>query len=500
MRHACALAAALLLLAAPAWGIDIPANTSAQTKVCLDCHAVQTPGIVHDWLRSRHSRTVPKEALTRPELERRISAQDVPPSLSQTVVGCYECHTLRAKSHRDNFEHFGRAVNVIVTPEDCATCHPVEAGQYAGSKKAQAWGTLMRNPVYNLLMETVDSVKEVEGGRLKSLPATEETKWETCLGCHGTKVEVKGLERRQTAIGSLEVPRLTNWPNQGTGRLNPDGSQGSCASCHARHAFSIADARHPYTCGQCHLEPDVPGWNVYKESKHGNIYEAREASWNYEAVPWRVGRDFQAPTCAACHNSLVVGERGEVIAQRTHDFGSRLWVRLFGLIYSHPQPRQGATWEIRNAEGAPLPTTFEGVPAEGFLIGLKEQAARQEGVERVCRGCHSGSWTAGHFAKLAATNRETDRMVGAATKLMQGAWQAGLADPKNPFDEAVEMLWVRQWLFYANSVRYSSAMSGAPDYAAFKNGWWNLTETLTKLAKEAAAAPATAGASSGTAR
>jgi hypothetical protein len=160
-------------------------------------------------------------------------------------------------------------------------------------------------------------------------------------------------------------------------------------------------------------------------------------------------------------------------------------VRLFGLIYSHPQPRQGATWEIRNAEGAPLPTTFEGVPAEGFLIGPKEQEARQERMQKVCRGCHSGSWTAGHFAKLEATNRETDRMVAAATRLMQAAWRAGLADPKNPFDEAVEQLWVRQWLFYANSVRYASAMSGAPDYATFKNGWWNLTETLTKLAKEA---------------
>ena len=37
------------------------------------------------------------------------------------------------------------------------------------------------------------------------------------------------------------------------------------------------------------------------------------------------------------------------------------------------------------------------------------------------------------------------------------------------FDEANEQKWIREWLFYANSVRYAAAMSG-PDYATFKNG------------------------------
>jgi hypothetical protein len=55
-----------------------------------------------------------------------------------------------------------------------------------------------------------------------------------------------------------------------------------------------------------------------------------------------------------------------------------------------------------------------------------------------------------------------------------------MADRKNPFDEALEQQWVRQWLFYANSVRYGSAMSG-PDYVAFKNGWWELTNGLQRM-------------------
>ena len=45
------------------------------------------------------------------------------------------------------------------------------------------------------------------------------------------------------------------------------------------------------------------------------------------------------------------------------------------------------------------------------------------------------------------------------------------------FDEAIEQKWIEQWLFYANSVRYASAMAG-PDYASFKNGWWKMTHNL----------------------
>ena len=72
-------------------------------------------------------------------------------------------------------------------------------------------------------------------------------------------------------------------------------------------------------------------------------------------------------------------------------------------------------------------------------------------------------------------------MVLSATQLLQKAWDKNLADNQNPFDEPIEMKWVQQWLFYANSIRYSAAMTGAPDYATFKNGWWYLTKTLQEM-------------------
>ena len=148
-------------------------------------------------------------------------------------------------------------------------------------------GNLRNNPVYSTLVETIISLKTVEDSKVVPQKASDYTAWETCYACHGTEVKVSGTEEVETPLGRITVPKLENWPNQGVGRLNPDGSLGSCTSCHPRHGFSIAVARKPYTCAQCRLEPDVPAWNVYKESKHGNILASLGHDWDWEAVPWQ---------------------------------------------------------------------------------------------------------------------------------------------------------------------------------------------------------------------
>lgn len=458
---------------------------SQETSACLDCHKDFTPGIVAAWQKSLHSRITTSSALKKPQNERRISTNKIPLPLEGVVVGCFECHGLNPEKHKDNFDHMGFKINVIVSPKDCATCHPQEEKEFAQSKKAHAVGNLRKNPVYHTLVETIIGQKSVEKGNIVLQKSSAMTQQETCFGCHGTEVKVLGLKTIDTPMDKIEVPNLTNWPNQGVGRINPDGSMGACSSCHPRHEFSIAVARKPYSCAQCHLEPDVPAWNVYKESKHGNIYFSNEAQWNFTAVPWKVGIDFQAPTCAACHNSLITTPDGRVVAERTHDFGSRLWLRLFSLIYSHPQPKYGDTSILKNKDGLPLPTTFKGEITKEGLINDQEQAKRKNLVAKLCHQCHGTSWTNNHFAKMDNTIKEVDSQVLAATHLLLEAWKAGLAEgipqEKNPFDEAIEQLWIKQWLFYANSIKYSSAMTGAPDYATFKNGWWNLTENLQHM-------------------
>jgi hypothetical protein len=41
-------------------------------------------------------------------------------------------------------------------------------------------------------------------------------------------------------------------------------------------------------------------------------------------------------------------------------------------------------------------------------------------------------------------------------------------------------MWTRQWLFYSNSIRYASAMTGK-GYTTFKLGWWELSNNLQRM-------------------
>lgn len=453
---------------------------SEQTRMCIECHTHYSPGIVEDWMNSRHSKTSPEEAKKKPEQERRVSAQSFPAGFGNVAIGCYECHSLNPGSHKDNIEHAGMSINVIVSPNDCKTCHPVEVNQYQVSKKAYALDNLRKNPTYHNLAQNIIGLKEIKDDRYFRYSPSKTTEQETCYACHGTEVTVEWIKEIQTDLGNMKVPVFGNWPNQGVGRINPDNSRGSCSSCHPRHSFSIEVARKPHTCSQCHVEPDTPAWNVYKESKHGNIYSSKEHGWKWDSVPWRLGKDFNAPTCSACHNSLIITSEGKTIANRTHNFGDRLWVRLFGLIYSHPQPQKGNTHIITNSDGQNMPVTFGGKIATEYLIDEKEQISRQTKMENICKSCHGITWVEAHFNKMKNTIAEADKMVLTATQIMDKSWNEGLANKNNPFDESIEHKWMKQWLFYANSVRYASAMGG-PDYASFKNGWWELTRNLQDM-------------------
>jgi hypothetical protein len=458
------------------------APLSEETRACIECHNSLNPGLVQDWLASRHAKTTGEEALKKPEVERRVSAKEIPGALRTVAVGCYECHGLNPGAHKDNFLHAGYRINVVVSPKDCRTCHTAEADQYGEGKKANALANLDENQVFRTLMDAVGSVKHLKGKRLVSGKPSASTLNETCYGCHGSKITVKGLVTKATDAGDMQFPDLANWPNQGVGRNNPDGSSGSCTSCHPRHRFAISVARQPYTCGQCHIDPDVPAWNVYKESKHGNIFFSSSRAYNLDNVPWAAGRDFIAPTCASCHNSLVSNLDGSIVAERSHNFGARPWVRIFGLIYSHPQPKSGKTYLIKNSDGLQLPVTFTGKPASTFLIDRDEQAKRQNQMEMICRSCHSGGFIKGHFTNFDASVREADEMVKTTTLLLSRAWNMKLADSANPFDEPIEQMWMRQWLFYANAVRFGAAMMGHGQ-AAFREGWWDLTANLAEMSE-----------------
>jgi hypothetical protein len=462
----------------------------------------------------------PAQAWRKPPLAREISTplNEIPKNLRNVVVGCYECHSLRANKHPDTINHFGFKIHPIVTPADCATCHKVEVQQYEQSSKAWAYYNLMHNPVFRGLVNastTFSCMGKTIGGEKTSQAVS-------CLECHGTKVKVLGTV--DTVVDGIPVTlvKYEGYPNHGVGRVNPDGSRGACTACHPRHSFSIAIARSPYTCGQCHLDPDVPAYNVWKESKHGNIWLTMHSHFNMKAPAWKPGADFTAPTCATCHMSLLVNPTtGAIIAPRTHNVDSRLWVRLFGLIYAAPMPATGKHFELM-VEAMPKDTAdylakHYGLTIAKALVGVKlplpvslapdiktgkfiyarlpngqpglispaEMQKRKEQMMKICMACHNKQYVENQFKLLDEEIKETNLATLKATVLLLKAWQEGLAhvDLKKPstlFDEYFERLWVNTWLFYSNSIRYGTAMMGQ-DWTTFKRGWYRLTENLAHM-------------------
>ena len=112
------------------------------------------------------------------------------------------------------------------------------------------------------------------------------------------------------------------WPNSGIGRINPDGSEGSCNACHVRATSSRPRRRGtPNTCGKCHLGPDHPQKEIYEESKHGINCSSRTSdkmNLDVEQVDRRRGLLGGADLRDVPH----VGDAPSMPV--THDIGARI--------------------------------------------------------------------------------------------------------------------------------------------------------------------------------
>jgi hypothetical protein len=225
----------------------------------------------------------------------------------------------------------------------------------------------------------------------------------------------------------------------GVGRLNPDGSLGSCTSCHTRHRFDIAEARKPEACDQCHLGPDHPQIEIYNESKHGTLYHAYNDEWNFDSAPgtWTAGTDYRAPTCAACHMS------GTNKVSTTHDVTERL------------------SWETQ----APLtirPSEFKPFPAD------TDWQVERDKMKAVCSDCHGNSWIDAHYENLDKAVEEYNEVYFKPAKAMlDDLYAKGLLDDSKFFDELLEVEYYELWHHEGRRARMGAAMM-APDYA-----WWH---------------------------
>ena len=371
------------------------AALSSQSQTCLACHGATTPGIVQQWQRSSHSKN---------------------------RVGCYECHRAE-KGDVDGFVHNGFFIAVIVSPKDCSVCHSKEFKEFEASHHSDAAKIL--GSLDNVLAEVV------EGNMQHDSPSAVSGCWQ----CHGAEVKV-------LPGGKLDP---ATWPNTGVGRLNPDGSKGSCSACHMRHNFSVAQARMPENCGRCHLGPDHPQMEIYTESKHGIAFAANRSRYEplMEGKHWVPGQDFeQGPTCATCHMSATQD------LPVTHDSGSRI------------------SWTLR-------PAVSEKIDAAALATGqtVKPWEQRRADMKQVCASCHATGWVENWYDQFDKTvNLYNDKFGRPATRLYQMIRSAGLITKDVEFDDQIEFTYYELWHHEGRRVRHGAAMMG-PDYVQWHGNY-----------------------------
>ncbi|MBI5155544.1 cytochrome c3 family protein [Candidatus Poribacteria bacterium] len=396
MKRTCLVILAAVLLCAVPWsaraGFTMK-EMSPESKACVACHKEESRAIYEQWGESKHYRA---------------------------NVGCFECHS-SVEGDTDAFEHHGEMISVIVSPKDCARCHEHEVGEFNGSHHSK--GARILGSLDNVLAEVVEGNR---GFVTESFPeGVSAAAVNGCWQCHGTEVKV-------LKDGKLDP---STWPNTGIGRINPDGSEGSCTACHSRHAFSAAQARTPDTCGKCHMGPDHPQIEIYNESKHGIAYYANVDKMSLNSPKWIVGEDYDAaPTCATCHMSATKDQ------PVTHDVGLRISWNNRPEISVRPEvsdakmnlPGKDITWEIR-----------------------------RKNMMNVCINCHNQNFVDAFYVQYDGLIDLYHEKFAEPGLALYKAAKPLLKEPQ--FSNKIDFTWYEIWHHEGRRARHGVSMMG-PDY------------------------------------
>ena len=434
----------------------------ASSKECVDCHADNTPGVVDHWLGSSHA---------------------------AKGVGCYECH----EAHRDDadaFDHYGQLMATVVTPLDCGRCHTKEFEEFTRSHHAKG-GNILAS-LDNRLAEVTEGMQGTfnphsptpgrpEMGDVNGFASANTG----CKQCHGSKVALKGKDGELITFEELmpdEDGRPTNaravaailkdangkpkfdsstWPNTGIGRLNLDGSRGSCSACHSRHDFSPRRARQPENCGKCHLGPDHPQKEIYEESKHGVAYRDLRDKMNLDAESWVLGVDYSAaPTCATCHMSANKND-----PTITHDPGERIsWTNRPPVSLVMDTDRNHAVIKVDDPEQR----------ARLVQNGGDSWQAKRTRMSNVCKNCHTPDYITSFYEQYDDFVQLYNEKFGKPGQaLMAELRKQGLISAPQ-FDEEIEWTWFYLWHHEGRRARHGASMM-APDYAHW-HGMYEVAE------------------------
>lgn len=394
--------------------LNIAGVASAQEgDACVNCHKATgvLDGVIKDWEASKHA---------------------------ENGVTCITCHKADA-SDPDAMPHNGFIISPVVSPKDCSKCHPDEVKE--NEQSLHSLGAKYYEYLYNKkVLPYQESQLEGEFIAIEGKEIPHAATLRGCQACHGTNMTGKSTDD------------FTVWPNNGIGRINPDGSKGSCAACHTRHSFSVAEARHPETCGQCHMGPDHPQIEMYMESKHGNIYSAEGDSWNWDSEEWKAGIDYRTPTCAGCHMSSAPG------VPKTHDVSSRLSWELEEPVSRH-------TDNIANSLGVPI--------SDGSSWEVK-----RDRMQTVCKQCHSTTWTENYYKQADVVVDLYNSQYLSAKAVVDELYKDGLLT-SDKFDEALEFKIYEMWHHEGRRARMGAFMM-APDYVQW-HGFYEIFQDRVEI-------------------
>jgi hypothetical protein len=446
-----------------------PVLVPDESRACVDCHQQSNPGIVAHWKGSTHA---------------------------AKGVACVECHRADERD-ADSFVHYGARIATVITPLDCSHCHPKEFEEFERSHHAKG-GNILAS-LDNRLAEIVEGYRDTgaQGEALFFFDPHSPTPGRPdlddvnglasamigCTQCHGSKVALQARDGRALTVDELRpdaegkptnldaVAALSrnaegkplydpnSWPNTGIGRINLDGSLGSCSACHSRHDFSPRRARQPENCGKCHLGPDHPQKEIYEESKHGVAYRDLREEMNLDAEDWVLGVDYSAaPTCATCHMSGHSRNGGRV----THDAGERIsWT-------NRPPISLAMDTDVNHG------VVKETDPDKRRALVHDSWEAKRARMRDVCGHCHTPDYVTSFYRQyddFVLLYNEKFAKPGVA--ILKALADGGLVT-KAEFDEEVEWTWFYLWHHEGRRARHGASMM-APDYAHW-HGMYEVAE------------------------
>lgn len=337
------------------------------TGKCAECHYRQQYSVVHEYEMSAHARK---------------------------NVSCLECHQPQASQERK--EHHGFTISTRLTAANCRSCHESIYQEFLRSRHAAvSWAAVYGEP--GLTAEQANFAEQHHPGYAKRPPHPFTT-----------------LEGPQAMTSGCEQCHAIGRPNQ-------DGTVGTCTACHTRHTSSVAIAREPRTCGQCHMGPDHSQIEIYEESKHGIMFNAQSGLLNLGKAPKQLTtHDMWVPTCATCHMSGINGNRV------THDPSERLSYYLADPI-TKPRPN--------------------------FLPA-------QNNMKQICLQCHTRPLVDRVYQQAEQVVNVTNQRVGEAKAIIDSLRSEGALTGK-PFTNRIDFVYFDFWHYDGRTAKHGAFMGGA---------------------------------------